>query len=177
MVFEYQVPLIKVVYSSTVTSQVADNLELIFAVMVAVPAATPVTTPLDETVAIDVALELHKIGSDDEEGIRVAIIVLVAPTSIESVVGLRVMPVALVTVTLHVAVTPEAAFAVTVAEPAATPVTTPLDETVAIEVELELHMIVLFALEGDWETEIVLVSPTAIERVVGLRLIDLAAME
>jgi hypothetical protein len=112
------------------------------AVIVAEPAATPVTTPLDDTVAIPV-LELDHVTVRPVSTLLfasrvVAVSCTVRPTVTLGVAGATVTDATGtgVTVTLAVPLLPSLV-AVIVAEPTATPVTTPLDETVAIPV-LEL---------------------------------------
>jgi hypothetical protein len=114
------------------------------AVIVAEPAATPVTTPLDDTVAIPV-FELAHVTVRPEStapfaSYVVAVSCTVCPTLTLGVEGETLTEatgtVTAVTLTEAVPLFPSLV-AVIVAEPAATPVTTPLDETVATPV-LEL---------------------------------------
>jgi hypothetical protein len=112
------------------------------AVIVAEPAATPVTTPLDDTVAMPV-LELDHVTVRPVSTLLfasrvVAVSCTVRPTATLGVAGATLTDATGtgVTVTLAVPLFPSLV-AVIVAEPAATPVTTPLEETVAIPV-LEL---------------------------------------
>ena len=114
------------------------------AVTVAEPAATPVTTPLDETVAIPV-LELDHVTARPEStapfaSYAVAVSCAVCPTLTLAVAGETLTDatgtVTAVTLTEAVPLFPSLV-AVMVAEPAAIPLTTPLDETVAMPV-LEL---------------------------------------
>src|SRR5271156_6645975 len=121
-------------------------LEELVAVIVAEPAATAVTTPDDETLATPV-LELAHVGVVPVtvvplEFLSVAVSVTVLPTvrlddegdtDTDATVLLVVDP---VTVIAAVAVKP-LELTVTVADPAATPVTRPVDETEAVLV-LEL---------------------------------------
>jgi hypothetical protein len=115
------------------------------AVIVADPAATPVTTPLKETVAMPV-LELDHVTARPVNTLLfasrvVAVSCVVCPTVTLAVVGATLTDATGtgVTVTLDVPLFPSLV-AVIVAEPAATPVTTPLDETVAMLV-LELDQV------------------------------------
>jgi hypothetical protein len=111
------------------------------AVIVAEPAATPVTTPLELTVAAAVLLLDHVTACPVITlpfwSFTVACSVVVAPATIDADVGAIVTVVTTsgtaVTVMLDVPVFPELV-AVIVAEPAATPVTTPLELTVAAAV-------------------------------------------
>jgi hypothetical protein len=112
------------------------------AVIVAEPAATPVTTPLDETVAIPV-LELDHVTVRPVSTLlfasrAVAVSCTVWPTVTLGAAGETLTDATGtgVTVTLAVPFFPSLV-AVIVAEPTATPVTTPLGETVAMPV-LEL---------------------------------------
>jgi hypothetical protein len=111
-------------------------------VIVAEPAATPVTTPLDDTVAIPV-LELDHVTARPVSGLLFASYAVAVSCTVRPTVTLGVAGETLTdatgtaeTVRLAVPLFPSLV-AVIVAEPAATPVTTPLDETVAMPV-LEL---------------------------------------
>jgi len=112
------------------------------AVIVAEPAATPVTTPLAFTVAAAVLLDVHAIVCPvitlPCASLTVAVRATVEPAATEAEVGAMVTVVttgggggAAVTVTVDVPDFP-ATLAVTVAEPAAIPETTPAELTVAI---------------------------------------------
>lgn len=107
------------------------------AVIVAVPTDTPVTTPPDETVALEELLVVQVMdapGTTAPSASRaIAESVVVAPTLTVAVAGVTVTVATGfgVMVTVAVPVFPSLE-AVIVAEPAATPVTTPLVETVAI---------------------------------------------
>jgi hypothetical protein len=111
------------------------------AVIVAEPAATPVTTPLDDTVAIPVLELAHVTGRPESTApfasSVVAVSCTVCPTLTLGVDGETLTDatgtVTAVTLTEAVPLFPSLV-AVIVAEPAATPVTTPLDDTVAIPV-------------------------------------------
>ena len=114
------------------------------AVIVAEPAATPVTTPLDDTVAIPV-LELDYVTARPVSTLlfasyAVAVSCTVCPTVTLGVAGETLTDATgastAVTVAEAVPLFPSLV-AVIVAEPAATPVTTPLEDTVAMPV-LEL---------------------------------------
>src|SRR6266566_7183700 len=107
------------------------------AVIVAEPVATPVTTPLAETVAT-AALVVPHVTTRPPRAVPfasfgVAVNCVVAPTLTLAVVGLTVTEATgtLVTVMADVPLGPSLV-AVIVAEPAATPVTNPLAETVAM---------------------------------------------
>jgi len=106
------------------------------AVIVAEPAATPVTKPLAETVAA-AALLVAQVTTRPLRAVPfasfgVAVNCVVAPTVTPAAVGLTVTEATgtLVTVMADVPLCPSLV-AVIVAEPAATPVTDPLAETVA----------------------------------------------
>jgi deoxyribose-phosphate aldolase len=113
------------------------------AVIVAEPAATPVTTPLELTVAAAVLLldqvTVCPVITLPFWSLTVAWRVVVVPATIDTDGGATVTVVTTggtaVTVMLDVPVFPELV-AVIVAEPAATPVTTPLELTVAAAVLL-----------------------------------------
>src|SRR5438046_201725 len=106
------------------------------AVIVAAPAATPVTKPLAETVAMAALLVPHVTTRPPRavpfESFGVAVNCVVAPTVTPAAVGLTVTDATgtFVTVMADVPLCPSLV-AVIVAEPAATPVTKPLAETVA----------------------------------------------
>jgi len=107
------------------------------AVIVAAPAATPVTKPLAETVATTALLVPHvttrPLRAVPFASFGVAVNWVAAPTVTPAAVGLTVTEATgtLVTVMADVPLCPSLV-AVIVAEPAATPVTNPLAETVAI---------------------------------------------
>jgi len=124
----------------TVMLDVPDFPELV-AVIVAEPAATPVTTPLEFTVAAVALLVDHitvcPVITLPFWSLTVATSVVVEPATTDADVGATVTVVTTgagggtaVTVMLDVPVFPELV-AVMVAGPAATPVTTPLELTVA----------------------------------------------
>ncbi len=147
----------------------------VFTVIVAVPAATPVTTPAELTVATEVLLLVHvTLLLVALAGDTVAVSVAVPPTDMLAVVGVTVTPVtgtlAVVTVTVQVAVKPPSAvFTVIVVVPAATPVTTPAELTVATEVLLLVHVtLLLVALAGDTVAVSVAVPPTDMLAVAGV---------
>jgi hypothetical protein len=107
------------------------------AVMVALPAATPVTSPLAETVAMADALLAHVTTRPESAfplaSFGVAVSCTVCPTAILADAGLTATEATgtMVTVTVAVPLFPSLV-AVRVALPAATPVTSPLAETVAM---------------------------------------------
>ncbi len=141
----------------TVTEQVAFFApSVVVQVIVAEPAALAVTVPSEATVATDVLLEVHVTPVlvallGETVGVRR----YVSPAVNDNDVGDTETPVtatvALVTVTVQVAVLPPSSVrTVIVAEPAAFAVTTPLDETVATVVLLDDHVTALLvALEGE----------------------------
>lgn len=149
-------PVTAIVAALTVTKHVAffppsDVVQ----VMVAEPADLAVTVPSEATVAIEVLLE------DQDTLVLVALLgdtvapsLYVCPAVKDKDVGETETPVTEtveeVTVTLHVAVLlPSAVLTVIVADPTFFPVTTPPEDTVAIVVLLEDHVIDLFvASEG-----------------------------
>jgi hypothetical protein len=138
----------------TVTAQVAVLLpSTVLTVIVAVPAAMPVTKPF-VTVAIVGALLLHVTALFVAlAGATVAVKVSVPPTIMLVDVLFKVTPVTetgALTVTAQVAVKPPSAVVtVMLALPVDTPVTKPLDETVATAGALLLHVTLrLVALEG-----------------------------
>jgi hypothetical protein len=111
------------------------------AVIVAVPGATPVTTPLGDTVAIDplfvVQMTVRPVSVLPFASLVTALSVVVPATKIVAVAGETVTVAtgaggAAVTVIVAVPVFPSLV-AVIVAVPGATPVTTPLGDTVAID--------------------------------------------
>src|SRR4029077_20672621 len=115
------------------------------AVIVAVPTATAVTSPLPSTVATAVLL-LPQVTTRPDNGLPfaslgVAVSCSVSPTTTLAGAGVTVTEAtgASVTVTLEVPLCPSLV-AVIVAEPAATPVTTPLPFTVATAVLLLAHV-------------------------------------
>jgi hypothetical protein len=107
------------------------------------------------------------------DGDTVAVNCAVAPTFTVALVGATLTPVTatvvVVTVIVDVAVKPPSAVVtVTVAEPAATPVTNPLEFTVATPVLFELQVTLLFvALDGDTVAVSWDVPPTPTETDVG----------
>ena len=119
------------------------------AVIVAEPAATPVTMPVELTVAAAALLvdqvTVCPVITFPCASLTVAVRVAVAPTFIVAVGGVTVTVVTTgagdVTVTLAVPVFP-AHVAVIVAEPAAIPVTKPLELTVATFALLVVHVTV-----------------------------------
>jgi len=119
------------------------------AVIVAEPAAIPVTTPLAFTVAAAVLLDVHvmvcPVITLPCASFTVAESATVAPAAIVALGGDTVTVVTTgataVTVMAEVPDLPELV-AVIVAEPAATPATTPLAFTVAAAVLLDVHVIV-----------------------------------
>jgi len=141
----------------TVTEQVAFFApSSVVQVIVADPAALAVTVPSDPTVATDVLLEVHVTPVlvallGETVGVRR----YVSPAVNDNDVGDTETPVtatvALVTVTVQVAVLPPSSVrTVIVAEPAAFAVTTPPDETVATDVLLDDQKTPVFvALDGD----------------------------
>src|SRR5437773_8616427 len=115
------------------------------AVIVAEPAATPVTNPLAETVAA-AALLVAQVTTRPLRAVPfasfgVAVNWVVAPTVTPAAVGLIVTEATgtLVTVMAEVPLCPSLV-AVIVAEPAATPVTNPLADTVAMAALLVAHV-------------------------------------
>jgi hypothetical protein len=126
----------------TVTAVVADLPSLV-AVTVALPGATPVTTPLDDTVAIEglstVQVTMRSVTTTPLASFTVAASVAVKPTMRLNVAGRVTDPTATgVTVTVTVALW-FSLVAVIVDVPGATPVTTPVAETVATVGVPELH--------------------------------------
>jgi hypothetical protein len=127
----------------TVTTDVPDFPSLV-AVIVVVPAATPVTTPLADTVAAAVLLDVHTttrfVTTVPLTSFTVATSVVVWPATTLAVAGATVtLPTAVcVAVTVELPLLPSLV-AVIVAEPGATPVTTPVVETVAMAVLLDDH--------------------------------------
>src|SRR5664279_2829376 len=113
--------------------------------MIAFPVATPVTSPVELTVAIAILLELQVTFLFVAfAGAMVAVNCEVPPTLTEAVIGVTDTPVTVTlfvpTVTTEVAVfKPSAVVAVMVAFPADTPVTKPVEVTVAIAGPLVLH--------------------------------------
>src|SRR5438309_1217076 len=107
------------------------------AVTVPAPTATPVTRPLAETVAIApllvVQVTVRPVSTLPLASLRVAVSCTVPPTYIFGVVGLTVTDATgtFATVTLAVPLCPSLV-AVIVTAPAATPVTSPVADTVAI---------------------------------------------
>jgi hypothetical protein len=151
------------------------------AVIVAEPAATPVTTPLDETVAIPV-LELDHVTARPVRTLLfasrvVAVSCAVCPTVTLAVAGVTLTDATGTTETATVAVPLfPSLVAVIVAEPAATPVTTPLVETVAMPVLELVHVTVRPVSTLLFASRVVAVSctdcPTLTLGVVGATLTD-----
>src|SRR2546421_10698783 len=114
------------------------------AVIVADPAATPVTNPLSETVAaaplLVAQVTTRPLRAVPFASFGVAVNWVVAPTVTPAAVGLTVTEATgtLVTVMADVPLCP-ALVAVIVAEPAATPVTGPVPDTVATAPFLVAH--------------------------------------
>src|SRR5437899_2256885 len=109
------------------------------AVIVTAPAAAPVTSPVEDTVATagvpDAQVTDRPRGPLPAAPFRVVVSCTVAPTSTTAVAGLTVTDATgtIATVTLAVPLFPSLV-AVIVADPAATPVTSPAADTVAIAV-------------------------------------------
>jgi len=128
-----------------VTDAVPDFPSLVAVMVTGPPIAAPVTTPALDTVAIDVLLDAHvttrPVRTVPLASAVVAVSVPVCPTMIELVGGatLTVATGAGVTVTLDV---PDfvSLVAVIVVVPGATPVTTPVADTVAAAVLLDVHV-------------------------------------
>src|SRR3989454_3573443 len=103
------------------------------AVIVAAPAATPVTSPVEDTVATagvpDAQVTDRPESTLPAASFRVVVSCTVAPTSTTAVAGLTVTDATgtIATVTLAVPLCPSLV-AVIIADPAATPVTSPLAE-------------------------------------------------
>ena len=136
----------------TVTLQVAVFPLVVFTVIVVLPFSTPVTTPVEETFAIFVSELLHFRVSVLSLGDMVPIRVYVFPLFTEIEVLLRVTSVdGTFTVTLQAAVFPLPVFTVIVAEPLATPVTTPDVETFTILLLELLHCRLSFASDCDMD--------------------------
>src|SRR5439155_531641 len=114
------------------------------AVIVAAPAATPVTSPVEDTVATagvpDAQVTDRPESTLPAASFRVVVSCTVAPTSTTAVAGLTVTDATgtIATVTLAVPLFPSLV-AVIVADPAATPVTSPAADTVAIAVFELVH--------------------------------------
>src|SRR5438876_735282 len=114
------------------------------AVIVAAPAATPVTSPVEDTVATagvpDAQVTDRPESTLPAASFRVVVSCTVAPTSTTAVAGLTVTDATetIATVTLAVPLCPSLV-AVIVADPAATPVTSPAADTVAIAVFELVH--------------------------------------
>ena len=125
----------------TVTLQVAFLPLPVVTVIVAVPLAIPFTTPLELTVATFVLLDVHFTVSLEPLGLSIAFSVYVLPLFTEIAVLISLTEVAGVsTFTVHTADLPLVVFAVIVAVPCAFAVTTPLADTVAIFVLLDVHV-------------------------------------
>ena len=144
------------VEAATVTLQVAVLFpSSVVTVMVAVPSETAVTRPDEETVATDVKLDFQLTFLFVAlEGLTVAVSCPVWPFDRDISVLFSETPVTEITffftVTTQEAVLfPSSVVAVIVAVPPETAVTKPLEETFAIDVELDLQLTFLFvALEG-----------------------------
>src|SRR6184192_1602847 len=112
--------------------------------LVAVLAATPVTSPVEDTVATagvpDAQVTDRPESTLPAASFRVVVSCTVAPTSTTAVAGLTVTDATetIATVTLAVPLCPSLV-AVIVADPAATPVTSPAADTVAIAVFELVH--------------------------------------
>jgi hypothetical protein len=145
------IPVTETVAAVTVTVHVVVLLpSVVVTVIVAVPAAIPVTLPVDETVATAVLLDVQvTLWSVAVVGLIVAVNVSLEPAVKDNVdlfnATLVTETVAFVTVTIQDAVLlPSVVVTVIIAVPAAIPVTLPLDETVAIEVSLDVQVIPWF---------------------------------
>src|SRR3989442_4986689 len=130
---------------ATVTVTVAVPLfPSLVAVSVAVPGATALTSPVADTVATPAALVVHvtarPVNTLPAESLGVAVSCTVCPTVRLDEVGLTVTDATgtMVTVTVAVPLFPSLV-AVSVAAPAATPVTRPLRDTVATPAALLTH--------------------------------------
>ena len=133
----------------TVTLQEAVFPLPVFTVIVAEPLATPVTTPEVETFATLLFELLHCRLSFAPDGDIVAFSVYVFPLfTVTDVLDSVTFVAAVFTVTLQAAVFPLVVFAVIVAVPFATPVTTPLDDTFATFVFDDVHVTESVLLDG-----------------------------
>jgi len=138
----------------TVTSQVAFlDPSFVVTVMVAVPTLTAVTVPVEDTLATEVLLEDQvTVLSEAFSGVTVGVKVSDSPILSDREVLFKLTPVTETgfTVTEQVAVLlPSFVLTVMVAVPTALAVTTPEDETVAIEELLVLQVTDLsVALDG-----------------------------
>ena len=165
-------PVTETVAADTVTVHFAVLApSVVVTVIVEVPAAFAVTTPEEDTVATEVLLDDHVTDlSVAFDGNTVAVKVSVSPTVMDRELLFRLTPVtdtfAAWTVTEHVAVLdPSVVVTVIVAVPAAFAVTTPLEDTVAIVVLLDVHVTDLsVALDGVTVAIKVSVSPTVMDR-------------
>jgi len=152
------------VVSGTVIAHTAVRPFDVLAVITAVPAALAVTSPVAETVATAVLSLVQVIAPVAPAGVNVAVScrVVFAVSVAES--GETVMPVGgTVTVTIQFPdlPLPSVARAVIVAVPAATPVTTPDEFTVATAVLLLLQSSIRFvALDGRTVATRVVLAPT-----------------
>jgi hypothetical protein len=171
-------PVTETVVVLTVIADVAVNPpSAVLTVMVADPATTPVTSPLELTVAMPVLLDVHVtllfVAFDGE---TVAVNWTVPPTLTEALVGATLTPVTetvvVLTVIADVAVNPPSVvLTVMVADPATTPVTNPLELTVATLVLLEVHVTLLFvAFDGATVAVNWTVPPTFMDALVGATL-------
>src|SRR5881394_137137 len=132
----------------TVTAAVS-ALPSLVAITLAEPTATPVTNPVPLTVATDVLVLAHvmvrPVSVLPFASRSVALSCAVRPTTTEADAGLRVTEAtgsaAEVTVTTAVSALPSLV-AITLAEPAATPVTNPVPLTVATDVLVLAHVMV-----------------------------------
>jgi hypothetical protein len=168
VVFEGRVPMYvaKVeALSGMVTAQVLVKLpSSVVTVIVAVPSLMPVTTPF-ATVATDSLLLFHiTFWLVAVPGSTEAVNFPVVPAVRDSVVGVKLTPVpstAVLTVTVQDSVLlPSSVVTVIVAVPRLTPVTSPLNDTVAMESLLLLHVTDLFALAGETVATKVSLPPT-----------------
>jgi len=114
------------------------------------PAVTPVTSPLDETVAMDALLVVHvtvrPVSTFPAASVVVAVNCTVAPTFTVAVPGLTDTDVTgaavAVTVIAAVPLCPSLVAVIVTGPPAVTPVTSPVDETVATAALLVVHVTV-----------------------------------
>ena len=163
--------------TTTVTEQFAVKLPAV-ADIVAEPADLAVTLPFESTVATEVLLDIQvTVLSVALEGVTVADSALVSPTFIVIEDELRLIPVTgitfALTVTVQVAVLPPSlVLTVIVAVPGDFAVTTPEEETAAIEVLFDDQVTDLsVAFEGLTVAVSVSESPSVIVRLVVFKLI------
>ena len=178
VVLSRAIPVAGITFALTVTSQAADT-SPDFAVIVTFPAFNAVTTPL-ATVAIVSSDDVHAtVLSVASSGVTVAVSVSVSPSVSSAVVLSRAMPVAGITFALTVIsqvadISP--AFAVIVALPALSAVTTP-STTVATVSSDDVHATVLsVASSGVTVAVSVSVSPSVSSAVVLSRAIPVAGI-